>query len=146
MDEHGGGSKVTGIRQIVRLKELLHKWQNVTLSPKGTNEHPFQSSNMNSNGNNFHGGISPAITKRLKSTNVCCDSDDESCQSPEPPHGVPKEKVEEEFGFDHTGGLTIPCEIETFKYLLQCMENHQRDHGAHDPQHDSAGSSLAIEG
>ncbi|KAK4355773.1 hypothetical protein RND71_024744 [Anisodus tanguticus] len=167
MDEHGGGSKVTGIRQIVRLKELLHKWQNVTLSPKGTNEHPFESSNMNSNGNNFHGGISPAITKRLKSTNVCCDSDDESCQSPDPPHGVPKgylavyvgpelrrfiiptsylsdplfkvllEKVEEEFGFDHTGGLTIPCEIETFKYLLQCMENHQRDHGAHDPQHDS---------
>ncbi|KAJ8532082.1 hypothetical protein K7X08_012005 [Anisodus acutangulus] len=140
MDEHGGGSKVTGIRQIVRLRELLHKWQNVTLSPKATNEHPFQSSNMNSNGNNFHGGISHAITKRLKSTNVCCDSDDESCQSPEPPHGVPKvllEKVEEEFGFDHTGGLTIPCEIETFKYLLQCMENHQRDH---------AGSSLAIEG
>ncbi|KAK4342363.1 hypothetical protein RND71_038179 [Anisodus tanguticus] len=167
MDEHGGGSKVTGIMQIVRLRELLHKWQNVTLSPKATNEHPFQSSNMNSNGNNFHGGISHAITKRLKSTNVCCDSDDESCQSPEPPHGVPKgylavyvgpelrrfiiptsylsdplfkvllEKVEEEFGFDHTGGLTIPCEIETFKYLLQCMENHQRDH---------AGSSLAIEG
>ncbi|KAK4752944.1 hypothetical protein SAY87_021742 [Trapa incisa] len=36
------------------------------------------------------------------------------------------EKAEEEFGFDHTGGLTIPCEIETFKYLLKCMENHTR--------------------
>lgn len=172
MDEHGGGNKVTGIRQIVRLKELLHKWQNVTLSPKVTNDHPLQSSNRT----NFHGGISPAITKRLKSSNVYFDSDDESCHSPEPPHGVPKgylavyvgrelrrfiiptsylsdplfkvllEKVEEEFGFDLTGGLTIPCEIETFKYLLQCMENHQRDHGAADPQHDSAGSSLAIEG
>ncbi|XP_019070318.1 uncharacterized protein [Solanum lycopersicum] len=194
MDEHGGGgSKVTGIRQIVRLKELLHKWQNVTLSPKGTNschehdQHPLQSSNIDSSSGNFHGGISPAITKRLKnSINVYCDSDDESCQSPEPPHGVPKgylgvyvgpelrrfiipttylsdplfkvllEKVEEEFGFDHTGGLTIPCEIETFKYLLQCMESHQR---GVDPQHDScglignhlmvldaAGSSLAIKG
>ncbi|OIT31028.1 PREDICTED: uncharacterized protein LOC109209225 [Nicotiana attenuata] len=179
MDDQGAGNKVTGIRQIVRLKELLHKWQNVTLSPKAnnnqnhcTNGH-FQSSN-NSNGN-IYGGISPAIMKRLKSSNICCDSDDESCQSPEPPHGVPKgylavyvgpelrrfiiptsylsdplfkvllEKVEEEFGFDHTGGLTIPCEIETFKYLLQCMENHQRDHGS-DHQHDSAGSSLQIEG
>ncbi|KAB5514171.1 hypothetical protein DKX38_028077 [Salix brachista] len=38
------------------------------------------------------------------------------------------EKVEEEFGLDHTGALTIPCEIETFKYLLQCMENHPKDH------------------
>ncbi|KAK6784601.1 hypothetical protein RDI58_018056 [Solanum bulbocastanum] len=172
MDEHGGGSKVIGIKQIVRLKELLHKWQNVTLSPKDT----LQSSNIDSNNGNFHGGISPAITKRLKnSINVCCDSDDESCQSPEPPHGVPKgylgvyvgpelrrfiipttylsdplfkvllEKVEEEFGFDHTGGLTIPCEIETFKYLLQCMESHQRGHGV-DPQHDSSGSSLTIKG
>ncbi|KAK4745651.1 hypothetical protein SAY87_011963 [Trapa incisa] len=36
------------------------------------------------------------------------------------------EKAEEEFGFDHTGGLTIPCEIETFKYLVKCMENHTR--------------------
>ena len=30
----------------------------------------------------------------------------------------------EEFGFDQSGGLTIPCEIETFKYLLNCIENH----------------------
>ncbi|KAF3666291.1 putative 21 kDa protein-like [Capsicum annuum] len=112
-----------------------------------------------------HGGGS--VGDGLKSSNVCCDSDDKSCQSPEPPHGVPKgflvvyvgpelrrfiiptsylsdplfkvllEKVEEEFGFDHTGGLTIPCEIETFKYLLQCMEIHQRDHGS-DNQHDSS--------
>ncbi|KAL0426749.1 UNVERIFIED_CONTAM: Auxin-induced protein 15A [Sesamum latifolium] len=37
------------------------------------------------------------------------------------------EKVEEEFGFDHSGGLTIPCDIETFKYLLQCMENHRKE-------------------
>ncbi|KAK4756732.1 hypothetical protein SAY87_006859 [Trapa incisa] len=36
------------------------------------------------------------------------------------------EKAEEEFGFDHTGGLTTPCEIETLKYLLKCMENHTR--------------------
>ncbi|KAK4753215.1 hypothetical protein SAY87_022013 [Trapa incisa] len=35
-------------------------------------------------------------------------------------------KAEEEFGFDHTGGLTIPCEIKTFKYLFKCMENHTR--------------------
>ena len=87
-----------------------------------------------------------------------CDSDEESCQSPEPPPDVPKgylavyvgpelrrfiiptsylshslfkvllEKTAEEFGFEQSGALTIPCEIETFKYLLTCMENHHKDH------------------
>ncbi|KAM7513499.1 hypothetical protein LguiA_003082 [Lonicera macranthoides] len=146
-----GGSRVTGIRQIIRLKEIIHKWQSVTIGSKGIG--------LGSNQPN-HNGISPAIIKRVRSGNMICDSDEECCPSPEPPHDVPKgylavyvgpelrrfiiptsylsdplfkvllEKVEEEFGFDHSGGLTIPCEIETFKYLLKCMENHERDHHA----------------
>lgn len=146
MDDNGS-SKLTGIRQIVRLRELLQKWQSVTLGSKASDPLTEQTP----------GAISPAINKRL--TNVmCCDSDEESCQSPEPPPDVPKgylavyvgpelrrfiiptsylshslfkvllEKAEEEFGFDHGGGLTLPCEIETFKYLLKCIETHQNDH------------------
>ncbi|KAI5674168.1 hypothetical protein M9H77_14532 [Catharanthus roseus] len=177
MEEHGGGggSKVTGIRQIVRLKEFLNKWQNVTLGPKSSsgsnNNDDLQRSDSKSSAaaaaGGGHGGISPAISRRLKnSTYGYCDSDEDSCHSPEPPVDVPKgylavyvgpelrrfiiptsylsdplfkvllEKVEEEFGFDHSGGLTIPCEIETFKYLLQCMENHQKD------QAEQGGTSL----
>lgn len=158
--EYNEGSKATGIRQIVRLKELLQRWQSVTLGSKGDN--------VQSGGS--HGGISPAISRRLRSSNVYCDSDEDGCQSPEPPHGVPKgylavyvgpelrrfiiptdylrhqlfkvllEKAEEEFGFDHSGALTIPCEIETFKYLLKCMETHQKD-----PAEDMAGTSLTYE-
>ncbi|CAI9760550.1 unnamed protein product [Fraxinus pennsylvanica] len=161
--EDNGGSKVTGIRQIVRLKEFLQKWQNVTLSPKGNN--------MRSNENQVPGGISPAINRRLRSTNVYCDSDEDGCQSPESPYDVPKgylavyvgpelrrfiiptsylsdplfkvllEKVEEEFGFDHSGALTIPCETETFKYLLQCMENHRKEQA----QGSAAGTSYSVE-
>lgn len=155
------GNKLTGIRQIVRLKEILQKWQSVTLGPRPSSPPSGQT----------HAGISPAINRRL--TNIkCCDSDEDSCQSPEPPPDVPKgylavyvgpelrrfiiptsylshslfkvllEKVEEEFGFDQSGGLTIPCEIETFKYLLKCMENHQKDN----PDDSSAGDLLPIEG
>lgn len=161
MDD-SGGSKVTGIRQIVRLKGILQKWQHVTIGSKVNSPSSPQS----------HGGVSPAISRRLKGYNVYCDSDvEDGCQSPEPPHDVPKgylavyvgselrrfiiptsylsdplfkvllEKVEEEFGFDHSGGLTIPCEIETFKYLLKCMENHQKDHA----DENEAGTSLTIE-
>lgn len=160
MDENGSCNKLSGIRQIVRLKELLQKWQSVTLSPKPNN--PPEDENP--------GGIWPAINKRLTEI-ICCDSDEDSCQSPEPPPDVPKgylavyvgpelrrfiiptsylshslfkvllEKAEEEFGFDHGGGLTIPCEIETFKYLLKCMENHHKDC----TDHTSAGRSVVEE-
>ncbi|KAA8534740.1 hypothetical protein F0562_029818 [Nyssa sinensis] len=162
MDDNGG-NKVTGIRQIVRLKEILQKWQSVTLGPKGNNLRFGQTQ--------VAGGISPAINRRLRSSHIYCDSDEDGYQSPEPPFDVPRgylavyvgpelrrfiiptsylshplfkvllEKVEEEFGFDHSGGLTIPCEIETFKYLLKCMENHQKDH----PEENTAGTSLTIE-
>ncbi|KAK7328697.1 hypothetical protein VNO77_22814 [Canavalia gladiata] len=148
--DSGGGSKLTGIRQIVRLKELLQKWQRVTLGAKTLNS---------STSFDHAGGISPIINKRLVNV-MNCDSDEESCQTPEPqpPPDVPKgylavyvgpelrrfiiptsylshsvfkvllEKAAEEFGFVQTGGLTLPCEIETFKYLLKCMENENKDH------------------
>jgi SAUR family protein len=146
MDDNSS-SKLTGIRQIVRLKEILHKWQSVTIGSKETSPPSGHPSN----------GIPPAVNKRLNSVKGC-DSDEDSCHSPEPPADVPKgylavyvgpelrrfiiptsylshslfkvllEKVEEEFGFDHTGALTIPCEIETFKFLLKCMESHPKDH------------------
>lgn len=146
MDDQGG-SKLTGIRQIVRLKEILQKWQTVTLGSRPNA--PQLEENQ--------GGVSGPVNKRL--TNVmCCDSDEESCHSPEPPPDVPKgylavyvgpelrrfiiptsylshpvfkillEKAEEEFGYNHNGGLTLPCEIETFKYLLKCIENNHKGH------------------
>ncbi|CAL1357429.1 unnamed protein product [Linum trigynum] len=165
MDGHinGNNTKLTGIRQIVRLREILHKWQTVTLG-----------GSSRSNGR----GIAPAINNRVASIIRNGDSDEEGgggggCPSPhdEPPSDVPKgylavyvgpelrrfiiptaylshslfkvllEKAEEEFGFDHSGGLTIPCEIETFKFLLKCIEHHPKDHNtAGDDVEDQAAS------
>ncbi|KAL1547862.1 auxin-responsive protein SAUR50-like [Salvia divinorum] len=144
MDDDGE-SKATGIGQIVNLKKFLQKWQAATIGSKGGCSPPT------------HHGIPPAVTRRLRTSNSYAESDDDGCQSPDPPVDVPRgylavyvgpelrrfiiptsylrdplfkvllDKAEEEFGFDHSGGLTIPCEIETFKYLLQCMENHRKD-------------------
>jgi len=124
---------------------MFQKWQTVTLGSKDSNNH--------SDVTHHHGVLSPMINKRLTDI-VYCDSDEDGCYSPQPPHDVPKgylavyvgpqlrrfiiptsylshslfkallEKAAEEFGFDQSGGLTIPCEIETFKYLLNCIENH----------------------
>lgn len=160
MAEDEGAPKVTGIRQIVRLKEILQKWQSIALSPRG-NSPPRDHNNQKG-----PGGISPAINKRLKNSYILCDSDEESCQSPESPPDVPKgylavyvgpelrrfiiptaylghavfkvllEKAEEEFGFEHKGGLTFPCEIETFKYLLKCMETNNNSDNDHNTEED----------
>ncbi|XP_022148309.1 auxin-responsive protein SAUR61 [Momordica charantia] len=54
------------------------------------------------------------------------------------------EKAEEEFGFDHCGGLTLPCETETFKYLLKCMEQQPMPLPAE--TNPAAGTSLTMEG
>ncbi|OIW00207.1 hypothetical protein TanjilG_29197 [Lupinus angustifolius] len=156
--EDAGGSKLKALGQIARLKEMFQKWQTTTVGSKEFDDH----SHVN------HGGISPMINKRLTNL-VYCDSDEENCYSPEAPHDVPKgylavyvgpehrrfiiptsylshslfkvllEKAAEEFGFDQCGGLTIPCEIETFKYLLNCMENNQKED--HD---DTTGNTGAI--
>ncbi|CAH9130073.1 unnamed protein product [Cuscuta epithymum] len=178
MEDRGSGGKVTGIRQIVRLKEILNKWQSVTLGQKRPKNGDHSAAPANSQQPPPppppYSGISPAVCKRLMSCSSYCDSDEESCQSPDPPSGVPRgylavyvgpelrrfiiptsylsdplfkvllEKVEEEFGFDHSGALTIPCETETFKYLLKCMENHEKEQGTQQ-QDDTAGSSHAVE-
>lgn len=147
MDENNAG-KLTGIRQIVRLKEILQKWQTVTIGSK--------SDDTELGARKHTAIISPVINQRLLDMKTC-DSDEETSQSPEPPFDVPQgylavyvgpelrrfiiptnflshslfkvllEKAEEEYGFDHSGALTIPCEVETFKYLLNCIENHPKD-------------------
>lgn len=165
MEEHGStaGGKLTGIWQIVRPKEILQKWQAVTLGPKPDGSCSASQLNHKAMAAT-RVGIPQIVNGRSEQVNSCCDSDEESLQNPTaPPPDVPKgylavyvgeelrrfviptgylrhslfqvllEKAEEEFGFNNQGGLTIPCEIETFKFLLKCIENQTRAEG--NPDH-----------
>lgn len=62
MDEISGG-KITGIKQIVKLKKFLQRWQNNTLtpSPRGT---------VSPKSYDASAGISPEISLRLRNANV----------------------------------------------------------------------------
>ncbi|XP_057537415.1 protein SMALL AUXIN UP-REGULATED RNA 10-like isoform X2 [Amaranthus tricolor] len=129
MNEYGvaknGRVKIRGIRQIVSFKEMIRKWKEVTLNT--------QLKNLNTE-----------------------DSDEEDCNNSNYPPDVPEgklavyvgpehrrfvipttylkhdhfikllKKVEDEYGFDHGNNLHIPCEIETFKFLIICIENEIR--------------------
>ncbi|KOM39980.1 hypothetical protein LR48_Vigan04g017800 [Vigna angularis] len=123
--DSGVGYKLTGIRQIVRLKEMLQKWQNVTLGQKAsiptiTDKVP----------NNDGSGL-PLINKRgYLAVYVGPELRRFIIPTTYLSHSLFKvllEKAADEFGFDHSGGLTIPCETETFKYLLKCIENENKD-------------------
>ncbi|CAI0627807.1 unnamed protein product [Linum tenue] len=119
MDDHINGNKVTGIRQIVRLREILHKWQAVTIGSSS-------SSPVDVPKGYLAVYVGPELRRFIIPTSYLSHS----------LFKVLLEKAEEEFGFDHSGGLTIPCEIETFKFLLKCMEHHPKDHNADDDDDD----------
>jgi len=122
-----GNGKINGIRQIVQLKQIMKRWQALSLNRKVS-------------------ASSPAVY----------DSDEECCRSPaSPPPDVPEgylavyvgrerrrfiiptdylsrpvfrtllDQAEEEFGFDHKGGLTIPCDTEIFENLLRALERNE---------------------
>nr|KJB21515.1 hypothetical protein B456_004G285600 [Gossypium raimondii] len=99
-DRGGGGSKVAGIRQIVRLKEILKKWQNESCtSPKPSTDVP-------------KGYLAVSVGSELRRFII------PTSYLTHPVFKILLEKAEEEFRYNHNGGPTHPCEIETFKYLL----------------------------
>ncbi|PQQ14230.1 uncharacterized protein Pyn_06035 [Prunus yedoensis var. nudiflora] len=131
MDDNGS-SKLTGIRQIVKFKEILQKWQVVTLGSRANSPRASTRSDRGEGtprrGEDVPEGylavyVGPELRRFIIPTSYLSHS----------LFKVLLEKAEEEFGFDHNGGLTIPCETETFKYLLKCMENHQNAHPDESP-------------
>ncbi|EMS54722.1 hypothetical protein TRIUR3_21602 [Triticum urartu] len=55
------------------------------------------------------------------------------------------EKAEEEFGFRHEGALAIPCDTEAFKYILQCVERHDKGLAADDVDVDEGNLRSVLE-
>lgn len=134
---------------------MLQKWQNATLGTK-PNVPPATAADHHHHhpDGSISPVINKRLANVMNSGD---SDEDSSCHSPEPPPDVPKgylavyvgpelrrfiiptsylshslfkvllEKAEEEFGFDNNGALTIPCEIETFKYLLKCIENQLKE-------------------
>ncbi|GLJ10559.1 hypothetical protein SUGI_0130540 [Cryptomeria japonica] len=133
-----GGKKGNKIRQIVKLRQFVRKWRimaltrntgvGCSLSPRVSNRSPFL----------------------YDSDEECCRG--QACPPPDVPEGylavyvgrgleprrfiIPTgylsrplfrallDKAEEEFGFDHQGALTIPCEVSVFKQVLRLLDRN----------------------
>eukprot|EP01018_Ginkgo_biloba_P027681 Gb_29896 [translate_table: standard] len=132
------GKKVNKIRQIVRLRQFVKKWRTLAISRNASQT--------------VGCSLSPRFKRSspfaYDSDEECCRSP--ASPPPDVPEGylavyVGKErrrfiiptsylsrpvfrtllqKAEEEFGFDHKGGLTIPCEVSIFKHVLRLLERN----------------------
>ncbi|KAK7283022.1 hypothetical protein RIF29_12219 [Crotalaria pallida] len=135
--------KSNKIKQIVRLQQILKKWRRIANSPKTTR----------SSGNNNNSSSSSNNSKRsniLKRTLSLSESDGGSNNTV--PKGylavcvgielkrfvIPTEylahqafhmllrEAEEEFGFEQTGVLRIPCEVPVFESILKIIVSSQK--------------------
>ncbi|KAM5565444.1 protein SMALL AUXIN UP-REGULATED RNA 51-like [Rosa sericea] len=128
--------KSNKIREIVRLQQILKKWRKIANSPKASSI-TISSSNKS--------------IKFLKRTLSLSDKTGSTCEASNNAH-VPKgylavcvgeelkrfviptdylgrpafqfllREAEEEFGFQQTGVLRIPCEVSVFEELLKMVE------------------------
>uniref|UniRef100_A0ACD5Y4Z9 Uncharacterized protein n=1 Tax=Avena sativa TaxID=4498 RepID=A0ACD5Y4Z9_AVESA len=161
-----GGKAAAATTTIVRLRELLHRWA-LGSRDDDEQEEAQAEATAAAGGGAAPASIPPFVLQRLRRT-LTVDSDDESCHSPEAAPDVPRgycpvyvgleqrrfviptsylghpvfrlllEKAEEEFGFQHEGALAIPCETEAFKYILQCVERHDKGLAADDEGNQAA--------
>lgn len=136
------------IRQIVRLRRLVKKWRTFALN--------------RSTPSSVGCALSPKFKHRYlfsyDSDSDCCRAP--ASPPPDVPEGylavyvgrerrrfiIPTDylsrpvfrtlldRAEEEFGFDHQGGLTIPCEVNVFKQVLRVLGRN-----------DQAGQSLSLD-
>ncbi|XVF48137.1 hypothetical protein PTKIN_Ptkin03bG0166700 [Pterospermum kingtungense] len=133
--------KSNKIRDIVRLQQILKKWRKLANTSKSTNN----SSNSNSN----NGSKSIKFLKRTLS--LSSDTSAREAPSRSVPKGylavsvgeeqkryvIPTEylshqafhillrQAEEEFGFQQTGVLRIPCQVSIFETILKMVEENK---------------------
>uniref|UniRef100_A0A0C9RY09 TSA: Wollemia nobilis Ref_Wollemi_Transcript_4547_918 transcribed RNA sequence n=1 Tax=Wollemia nobilis TaxID=56998 RepID=A0A0C9RY09_9CONI len=135
-------TRINKIRQIVTLRQIMRKWHARALSRKVSTVNGCALSPR------YGGGSSLSYD----SDEECCRRP--PSPPPDVPEGylavyvgseerrrfiIPTsylslpvfrtllDKAEEEFGFDHKGGLTIPCEIAVFEDVLRVLATN--DHG-----------------
>lgn len=143
------GKKIDGIRQIVRLRQLVKKWHMIARSRHAPS-----------------GVVLCSLSQKLNHCAPISDDSDQDCCTNRalPPPDVPEgylgvyvgrerrrfiiptgylsrpvfrtllDRAEEEFGFDHRGGLTIPCEVSVFNQVLSVL-------GRNDP----AGQNITLD-
>lgn len=131
-----GSRKINRIRQIVQLKQIMKRWHALALNRKVSASSPaFYDSDeewcrtpVSAPPDVPEGYLAVYVGRERRRFIIPTD------YLSRPVFRTLLDRAEEEFGFDHQGGLTIPCEVNVFKQVLRVL-------GRNDP----AGQSLSLE-
>ncbi|THG04441.1 hypothetical protein TEA_003289 [Camellia sinensis var. sinensis] len=137
--------KVERIRQIVKLKLVMKRWKSISLKRSGK----LLSSSSNNNNDNgvfldSYNGTSTSTDTAVSSTHqnhiplgflaVYVGSERERFLIPTRFLNLPifkclLEKAEEEYGFNFTGGIALPCKVAFFRIVLKHLEKDEHKFG-----------------
>lgn len=129
--------KSNKIREIVRLKEILKKWRKIANSSKSTTTIATATSTTSKSMkflkrtlslSEREGGSSNVVPKGYLA--VCVGEELKRFTIPTEYLGhqafqILLREAEEEFGFQQTGVLRIPCEVAAFESILKMVEGKE---------------------
>lgn len=115
--------KPNKIRDIVRLQQILKKWRRKAHSSKASRSNNFL--NEGAEGSNSNVQVPKGYLA------VCVGVDLNRFVIPTEYLGhqafqILLREAEEEFGFEQTGVLRIPCEVSVFESILKMVEGNDR--------------------
>lgn len=117
--------KVEMIRHIVRLKQIMMRWKLTSLRPRPAISY-----------NDSDSGSSSCPSRRTPSGFLAVYVGPERRRFVIPARFINLpvfvgllEKAAEEFGFETTGGLVLPCEVAFFKDVMIFLERDERKFG-----------------
>ncbi|KAK7351452.1 hypothetical protein VNO77_10934 [Canavalia gladiata] len=133
--------KPNKIRDIVRLQQILKRWRRVANSSKASRSSNSSSSSSSSSSKSINflkrtlsiserdGGSSNMVPKGYVA--VCVGVDLSRFVIPTEYLGhkafhILLREAEEEFGFEQTGVLRIPCEVSVFESILKIVEGKDK--------------------
>ncbi|XP_047320668.1 auxin-responsive protein SAUR50-like [Impatiens glandulifera] len=117
--------KVNKISQIVRLKQIMLKWKNLSIKRRTV----LSCIDENHHSDDFETDLSGPITPS-GSVAVYVGEEHRRFVIPTRFLNLPVfvsllDQAAEEFGFKSNRGLSLPCEIHFFEKLIDCLENDE---------------------
>ncbi|KAK6945216.1 Small auxin-up RNA [Dillenia turbinata] len=115
--------KVEKIRQIVRLKQVMQRWKSMSIRRRSILSHSDSGSSSGSTRRIPPGFL--AVYVGLERRRFLIPTRFLNL----PIFRSLLKKAEEEFGFQPSGGLVLPCDVSFFKELLKFLERDEKKFG-----------------
>ncbi|PIA43912.1 hypothetical protein AQUCO_01800157v1 [Aquilegia coerulea] len=124
------------IRQIVQFKQVMKRWKTMGIGRKSNNQQQSISDSSDSETDSTGSGSGSGSNRRIPSGSLAVYVGPQRCRFVIPTRflNLPifvslLKKSEEEYGFQSSGGLVLPCEVRFFKGVLKFLHRDEQRFG-----------------